>query len=186
MKALTLAILAGLCWGIGELCTKSVLETHRIGPMAAIALRSAIALPVIWIAWVAAVRWLGVEPRLDWSALQPVDVLKLVLGSGLVAGAAGMICFYAALNLDDVSRIKPIAFTVAPAVAAVLGWQLLNEPMTWRKALAVALILLGVVLLTGDRPRREKESASSRRSGGSAAEEPLERFQALPKAGHGI
>jgi uncharacterized membrane protein len=64
-----------------------------------------------------------------------------------------MICFYAALNLDDVSRIKPIAFTVAPAVAVVLGWLLLHESMTARKALAVGLILLGVVLLTGG-PKR--------------------------------
>ena len=31
-----LAIAAGLCWGIGELCTKSVLQGHRIGPLTAI------------------------------------------------------------------------------------------------------------------------------------------------------
>ena len=63
-----------------------------------------------------------------------------------------MICFYAALNLDDISKIKPIAFTVAPAIAVLLGWLLLHEPMSWRRALAVGLILAGVVLLTGDKP----------------------------------
>jgi uncharacterized membrane protein len=152
MKALTLAVLAGLCWGVGELCTKSVLHAQRVGPMTAIAVRSSVALPVLWLAWAAATRWLGLEARPEWRALQAADVLKLVLGSGLAAGAAGMIFFYAALDLDDVSRVKPIAFTVAPAVAALLGWRLLGEPMTWRKALAVALILLGVVLLSGDRP----------------------------------
>ena len=46
MKAMTLAILAGCCWGVGELCTKSVLHTGKIGPLTAIAFRSAIALPV--------------------------------------------------------------------------------------------------------------------------------------------
>jgi len=115
--------------------------------------RSTIALPLLWLAWAAATHWLALERRPQWGALQTADVLKLVLGSGLTAGAAGMICFYAALNLDDVSRIKPIAFTVAPAVAVVLGWLLLHEPMTLRKASAVGLILLGVVLLTGG-PRR--------------------------------
>ena len=153
MQALILAVLAGLCWGVGELCTKSVLHGHRIGPMTAIAVRSTIALPVLWVAWAVATRWLALEPRPQWRALQTADVLKLGLGSGLTAGAAGMICFYAALNLDDVSRIKPIAFTVAPAVAVLLGWLLLHEAMTARKALAVGLILLGVVLLTGG-PRR--------------------------------
>lgn len=74
------------------------------------------------------------------------DVLRLVLGSGLIAGAAAMICFYAALSLDEVSRIKPIAFTIAPATAVVLGWLLLGETMTWRKALAVVLVLAGIVL----------------------------------------
>jgi transporter family protein len=151
MQAIVLAVLAGLCWGVGELCTKSVLHTHRIGPVTAIALRSTIALPVLWTAWWIAVRGVRAEPRGGLGALAGADLAKLVLGSGLLAGAAGMICFYAALNLDDVSRIKPIAFTVAPAVAALLGWLVLREPMTWRRSVAIALILSGVVLLTGDR-----------------------------------
>ena len=71
------------------------------------------------------------------------------IGSGLVAGAGGMICFYGALSLGDISQVKPVAFTVAPALATVLGWLLLGEAMTLRKALAVALILAGVILLTG-------------------------------------
>ena len=154
MQALILAVLAGLCWGVGELCTKSVLHGPRIGPMTAIAVRSTVALPVLWIAWAVATRWLALEPRPQWRALKSADVLKLTLGSGLTAGAAGMICFYAALNLDDVSRIKPVAFTVAPAVAVVLGWLLLHEAMTARKAVAVGLILVGVVLLTGTRTSR--------------------------------
>ena len=74
--------------------------------------------------------------------------MKLILGSGLTAGALGMICFYAALNLGEVSRIKPIAFSVAPATAVILGWLVLREPMNWQKGLAVILILAGVVLLT--------------------------------------
>lgn len=151
MRGLALAVIAGLCWGIGELCTKSVLHTHRIGPVTAIALRSTIALPVLWLAWWVAVRGLGAEPRGGLRLLAGADLWKLVLGSGLLAGAAGMICFYAALNLDDISRIKPVAFTVAPAVAALLGWLVLQEPMTLRRGAAIALILAGVVLLTGDR-----------------------------------
>jgi Integral membrane protein DUF6. len=59
-----------------------------------------------------------------------------------------MICFYAALNFGEVSRIKPIAFALAPATAVLIGWLALGEPMTARKAAAVALILTGVVMLS--------------------------------------
>jgi uncharacterized membrane protein len=57
--------------------------------------------------------------------------------------------FYLALHAGEVSRIKPVAFTIAPLVAVILGITLLGEPLTARKAVAIAMILTGVVLLTG-------------------------------------
>lgn len=149
MKAMALAIAAGCCWGVGEVCTKMVLHTGKIGPLTAIALRSAIALPVIGLAWWVAAQGLSVEPRGALRALGTADLLRLVIGSGIVAGAGGMICFYSALNLGDISQVKPVAFTVAPALATLLGWLVLGESMTLRKAVAIALILAGVALLTG-------------------------------------
>jgi hypothetical protein len=62
MKAILFALAAGLCWAVGELCTKSVLHGQRIGPVTAIAVRAL--------------------------------------------------------------RNKPVAFAVAPAVAALWGWLL--------------------------------------------------------------
>lgn len=168
MKAIHLAILAGLCWGVGELCTKMVLHTHRIGPVTAIAVRSTVALPVLWIAYVVAVHQLGSEPRGWWRALEAGDIARLVIGSGLVAGAGGMLLFYTALHLDDISRIKPVAFTVAPAVAVLLGWWLLGEPMSLRKGLAVLLILSGVVLLTAGEPKPSADRAPSPAAGAPA------------------
>ncbi len=159
MKAIGLAVLAGVCWGVGELCTKMVLHTHRVGPITAIALRSTIALPLLWLAYVVAVPVMGAEPRTWWRSLEGADIARLVLGSGLLAGALAMICYYAALNLDDISRIKPIAFTLAPAVAVLLGWLLLGESMTLRKGLAVAMILGGVVLLTGNPAKAPAKAA---------------------------
>lgn len=161
MRAILLAVAAGLCWGVGELCTKSVLHGGKIGPLTAIAVRSTIALPVIWLAWMLALQTFGTEPKPAWRALTGAELTKLIVGSGLVAGALAMICFYSALALDDVSRIKPIAFTVAPATAALLGWLLLGEPMTWRKALALCLILGGVLLMTSEAPRHPRVEPSS-------------------------
>ena len=148
MKAILLAAAAGVCWGVGELCTKSVLHTGKVGPITAIAVRSTVALPVLWVAYYIAVRALKSEPA-DWHRADTPTLLKLVLGSGLVAGAAAMIFFYSSLHVGEISRVKPIAFALAPAVASVLAFVLLHEQLDARKALGIATILLGVVLLTG-------------------------------------
>lgn len=148
MKATLLAVAAGLCWGIGELATKSVLHSGKVGPITAIAVRSTVALPVLWLAYYIAVPRLKAEPA-DWLRADAPILLKLVLGSGLVAGAAAMICFYAALHVGEISRVKPIAFALAPAVAAVLAFVLLGETLTPRKAIGILTILAGVLLLTG-------------------------------------
>lgn len=150
MAAIVLAVLAGLCWGVGEVFTKSVLHTGRVGPITAIAIRSSVALPLMWVVYLVATA--GVKLRsepLDWVRAGTPTLSKLVLGSGVIAGAGGMILFYSALSLGEISRVKPIAFTVAPATAVLLGWLVLGEPMTLRKLIAVGLILAGVLLLTG-------------------------------------
>lgn len=148
MNAILLAIAAGLCWGVGELFTKSVLHTKQIGPITAITIRSTVALPVLWAAYYVAMHITKSEPERWWQNADRATILKLVLGSGLVAGAAAMIFFYAALSQGEISRIKPIAFTLAPATAVLLGCLLLHEPMTARKAIAITMILGGVAILS--------------------------------------
>ncbi len=147
MKAILFAVAAGLCWGVGEVFTKAVLHTKQIGPVTAIAVRSLVALPVLWLVYAVVVHGAKLEPQ-NWTKAEPSTLWKLVLGSGLLAGAGGMVCFYAALNFGEVSRVKPIAFALAPATAVLIGWLLLGEPMHARKAIAVGLILFGVVLLS--------------------------------------
>lgn len=87
------------------------------------------------------------EPA-GWLHADRGVLLKLTLGSGLMAGAAAMLFFYMALNFGEVSRIKPIAFALAPTIAVLLGVLILHEPMSVRKGAGVACILLGVLLLT--------------------------------------
>jgi uncharacterized membrane protein len=104
-------------------------------------------LPLVWLACALLARASG-EPGRWWEAGAPT-LLKLGLGSALMAGALGMVFFYMALSLGEISRVKPIAFTIAPATAVVLGMLALGEPVTLRKVMAVALILAGVVMLSG-------------------------------------
>lgn len=147
MQAILLAIAAGLSWGVGEVATRSALHSKEVGPFAAIAIRSTVALPLIWFAYLIARRFSPAESQ-GFATLSGATWLKLILGSGLVAGAAAMIFFYAALSLGEISKIKPIAFALAPATGVLLGWLILGEPMSARKAIGVVLILLGVVTLT--------------------------------------
>jgi uncharacterized membrane protein len=147
MHAVLLAIAAGVCWGIGEVATKSVLHSGRIGPITAIAVRTTVALPLLWLAYLVVVRMGRHEPT-DWTGAPASTLTKLVLGSGVVAGALAMLAFYGALHLGEVSRVKPIAFSVAPMVGVVLGVLVLGEPLTAKKCVGVLLILAGVVVLT--------------------------------------
>jgi len=182
MKAILLAVAAGLCWGVGEVATRSVLHSKQVGPLAAIAVRSTVALPVIWLAYWVAVSVLRspAEPAGWATRAEAATWAKLVLGSGLVAGAAAMICFYAALSLGEISRIKPIAFALAPATAVLLGWLVLGEEMSARKGLAVGLIIAGVVLLTFNPKRAEAEAG-----GAMLSEPPIEAAESAESADRG-
>jgi uncharacterized membrane protein len=155
MGPIVFAILAGLCWGIGELAAKSALKSGEVGPMTAIAVRATVALPIIWAAWLAATRgWLeplGVSAAREpagWMQASPATWWKLVLGAGVSAGALGIAFFYLGLASGDVSRVKPVAFALAPTFAAVGAFVLLGEEFSAKKLLGLLLIVGGIVVLT--------------------------------------
>ena len=155
MAPIVFAILAGLCWGIGELAAKSALKSGEVGPMTAIAVRATIALPVIWAAWLAATRgWLepiGVSAAREpsgWMQASPATWWKLALGAGVSAGALGLAFFYLGLSTGEVSRVKPVAFALAPTVAAVGAFVLLGEAFSAKKLVGLLLIVAGIVVLT--------------------------------------
>lgn len=179
MKAILIAVIAGLCWGVGESFTKSVLHTGKIGPVTAMAARTTVALPVLWLAaWFVMTR-LNHEPRgwigeLGWST-----GLKLALGSGLMAGAAGMLLFYVALNMGTLSTVKPVAFATAVVTAVILGWLVFRDPMPMRKALAAVLIGSGILLMIDPGPApasagspSETSTAPSPAADGAPVDEP--------------
>jgi len=147
MKAVVFALLAGVCWGVGELFTKSVLSSKQVGPMAVLVVRTAVALPPALIAYFVAVRALGTESH-NWVRADTPVLTQLVLGSALLAGFGGVFFFYLGLAHGQVTVVKPIAFTLGPAVAVVLAWLFLREPMTATKALGIVLVLAGVVLIS--------------------------------------
>jgi uncharacterized membrane protein len=149
VKPVLFAILAGLSWGVGEICAKAVLNSGKVGPQTLLAVRMLVAAPLAVAAYILAYYVLKSEPREWWRAETGV-LAKMILGGGVAAGFAGVLFFYLGLSAagGDISRIKPIAFTLAPACAVLLGWLVLGEAMTVRKAIGVAMILAGVIVLT--------------------------------------
>jgi uncharacterized membrane protein len=147
MKAVIFAVLAGVCWGVGELFTKSVLSSKQVGPMAVLIVRTAVALPPALLAYFIATNWLRTESH-DWVRAETSTLAMLVFGSALLAGFGGVFFFYLGLAHGQITVVKPIAFTLGPAVAVLLAWLFLREPMTATKAVGVVLVLVGVVLIS--------------------------------------
>ncbi|MGD9690663.1 MAG: EamA family transporter [Phycisphaerales bacterium] len=170
MLAIFCAVLAGLCWGVGEIFTKSALNSREIGPMGAVLVRAVVTLPLAFAAFAAAHWVTRSEPQAFWRELSWVTWLKLVVGSGLLAGFAGVFFFYFGLAQPggDISVLRPIAFALAPTTAVLLGWWWLGEPMTVRKAVSVVLIVAGILLLAGE--GRRVSSVSGRPASTIAAD----------------
>jgi len=152
MRAILFAVLAGLCWGVGEIFTKKALNTGLVGPMTAMFVRACVTVVLSLAAYIGAAHVLKTEPS-SWARQAGLPVwLMLTLGSGLLAGFAGVFFFYLGLASPggDISKLRPIAFALAPATAVILGWMVLGEGMSLRKGAACVLILVGIVMLAGE------------------------------------
>jgi bacterial/archaeal transporter family protein len=65
----------------------------------------------------------------------------------VVAGAIGMLCYYAAIKGAPLNQVMPIAFT-SPLFGALMGIIFGGEPLTWKIALGVVLTTGGIILIT--------------------------------------
>ncbi|MEX0718163.1 MAG: EamA family transporter [Planctomycetaceae bacterium] len=140
MKPILFALAAAAAWGIGGYFEKRGMALGNLPPQVAITVRTAVALLI-----------LGAISSPHWSALGAAggkSLAYLIVGGGVVAGAVGMLCFYAAIHEAPLSRVMPIAFT-APLFGAAMGLTLGGEPLTARVAAGIALCMGGVYLLTG-------------------------------------
>ena len=153
MNAIVCAILAGVCWGVGEIFTKWALNTRTVGPMTVQLVRACVVLVLAAAAYIVATRVTRTENPDWWRHADAKVWAMLILGSGVLAGFAGVFFFYLGLGKPggDISRLRPIAFSLAPATAVVLGWLLLGESLTLKKIIAVLLIVGGIVLLAGEK-----------------------------------
>jgi transporter family protein len=139
MNPQILALITAMAWGIGGYFEKKGLHLGGLSPQMGITIRTAVALLI-----------LGAVSFPQWKALPQAGtkaILMMVIGGGLVAGAIGMLCFYAALKGAPLNRVMPIAFT-SPLFGALMGIILGGEPLTWKTAIGTLLTIAGIITLT--------------------------------------
>ena len=139
MKPQLLALFTAIAWGVGGYFEKKGLHLGGLSPQMGITIRTAVALVI-----------LGIVSFPQWRTLPqagPKAILMMVIGGGIVAGAIGMLCFYAALKGAPLNRVMPIAFT-SPLFGALMGILIGGEPLTWKIAIGTVLTIAGIVTLT--------------------------------------
>ena len=139
MRPELFALLTAVCWGVGGYFEKKGLHMGNLSPTMGITLRTVTALMI-----------LGIASFPQWKSVPqagPKALLYMIVGGGVVAGAAGMLCFYTALKGAPLTRVMPIAFT-SPLFGALMGVLLAGEPLTLKTILGMLLTIGGIIVLT--------------------------------------
>lgn len=133
------AVLTAACWGIGGFFEKKGLHLGNLSPQMGITIRTAVALVI-----------LGAVSFSQWKTIVQAGtkaLLMMVIGGGVVAGAAGMLCFYTAIKGAPLGRVMPIAFT-SPLFGALMGILFGGEPVQVKTIVGMLLTVGGIVVLT--------------------------------------
>jgi transporter family protein len=138
MRAVLLALITAAAWGVGGYFEKKGLHAGGLSPQVGAALRTTVALLVLGVVAAPAARQLLTAP--------PRALLGIVLGGGVLAGALGILCFYAALRSAPIHVVMPIAFT-SPLFGALAAYVLGGEALSWRTLAGMALTVVGIVLI---------------------------------------
>lgn len=139
MKPQLLALFTAMAWGIGGYFEKKGLHLGNLSPQMGITIRTAVALLI-----------LGGVSFPQWKTVMQAGskaLWMMVIGGGVVAGAVGMLCFYAALKGAPLTQVMPIAFT-SPFFGALMGVILGGEPLTAKTVIGILLTIGGIVVLT--------------------------------------
>jgi transporter family protein len=139
MNPQILALFTAMAWGIGGFFEKKGLHLGGLSPQLGVTLRTGVAFLI-----------LAVVSFPQWKSLPqagPKAILQIVVGGGIMAGAIGMLCFYAAIKGAPLNKVMPIAFT-SPLFGALMGILLGGEVLSWKTAIGMLMTVGGIVLLS--------------------------------------
>ncbi len=139
MKPQLLALFTAIAWGVGGYFEKKGLHLGNLSPQMGITIRTFVALLI-----------LSAISYPHWKTIPhagPKAMTYMILGGGVVAGAAGMTLFYAAIKGAPLSRVMPIAFT-SPLFGALMGLLFGGEILTLKTLMGMLMTIGGIILLT--------------------------------------
>jgi len=139
MKPQFFALLTAIAWGVGGYFEKKGMHLGNLTPQVGITIRTLVAL--VFLAAFSYPRWKTINQA------GSVSLLYIVVGGGIVAGAVGMYCFYAAIRGASLSRVMPIAFT-SPLFGALMGLIFGGETFSIRTVIGILMTVGGIALLT--------------------------------------
>jgi bacterial/archaeal transporter family protein len=137
MRAILLALLTAVIWGIAPLFEKAGLQ--KVDPIMAVMVRG-LGVTVLIICF------LLFSGR--FSEIMSFDRkhVILILTGGILASFVGQLIFYQALKTGEVSRVVPVA-GIFPLVTFILGVVLFHEQITATKLIGVAFIVAGLYFI---------------------------------------
>jgi len=139
MKPQLLALLTAFAWGVGGYFEKKGLTLGNLAPEMGITIRTAVALVI-----------LGAVSFPQWKTIPQAGskaLLYMIIGGGVVAGAVGMLAYYAAIKGAPLTKVMPIAFT-SPLFGALMGMIFGGEPLNFKSIAGLVLTVAGIILLT--------------------------------------
>lgn len=122
--------------------------SHRLGSMTANVLRLSLA-----VIFLAALLWLTIGH--PYPVYADADTWKWLSLSALVGYVFGDWCLFNCY-LSIGARFGQLFMTLAPPMAAIAGWAILGETLTWKAAVAMAVTLSGIAISILSREGGEK------------------------------
>ena len=141
-----ISLIVAVSWTVGALFSDKA--SHRLGSMTANVLRLSMAIMFLGL-----LLWVTVgRPYPVYASGQAWWWLAL---SALVGYVFGDWCLFNCY-LSIGARFGQLFLTLAPPMAAIAGWAILGETLTWKSMLAMAVTLSGIaisILSKGEGPR---------------------------------
>jgi len=131
-------MMAAVLWGTTGIFVKAIYAVTTMGPVSISLFRLLVALP--FLACLVAVK------RYDLSVTR--RELMLFAGFGFCSLTVFVLLYFASFAYTTVQHATALLYT-APAFVALLSWMILKERMTVAKVAAVALSVLGALLIVG-------------------------------------
>jgi len=136
MKAVLLALLSAILWGSAPLLFKLGLR-GEVPPLVGIFYHNLTATLLSLLSIL----------LIKESLLYPAKYIVLISLGGLVSGFLGLLLYYKAIKIGEVSVVAPVAAT-SPLWASLLAFLMLGESFSLLKLVGSLLVVLGVILIT--------------------------------------